>query len=100
MANNAQQKQSSGGNIIKLALVLLAVAAVIALVLGFVNAITMGPIAEYNLNKTNTAYANVLEADTYEEVDAAQYAAANGENTITLLQEAKDASGSVVGYVA
>ena len=100
MANNAQQKQSSGGNIIKLALVLLAVAAVIALVLGFVNAITMGPIAEYNLNKTNPAYANVLEADTYEEVDAAQYAAANGENTITLLQEAKDASGSVVGYVA
>ena len=100
MANNAQQKQSSGGNIIKLALVLLAVAAVIALVLGFVNAITMGPIAEYNLNKTNTAYANVLEADTYEEVDAAHYAAANGENTITLLQEAKDASGSVVGYVA
>ena len=100
MANNVQQKQSSGGQIIKLALVLLAVAAVIALVLGFVNSITEGPIAAYNKNKTEEAYANVLKAATYEEVDAAKYKAANGENTITLLQEAKDESGNVVGYVA
>lgn len=100
MANNVQQKQSSGGQIIKLALVLLAVAAIIALVLGFVNSITEGPIAAYNKNKTEEAYANVLKAATYEEVDAAKYKAANGENTITLLQEAKDESGNVVGYVA
>lgn len=96
----ANTKQSGAGNIIKLALVLLAVAAVIALVLGFVNSITEGPIKAYNDNKTRTAYANVLEADAYEEVDPAAYAAANGENTITLLSEAKDGSGDVIGYVA
>jgi len=39
----------------------LAVAAVIALVLGFVNAITEGPIKAYNDNKTAEAYANVME---------------------------------------
>ena len=96
----ANTKQGGAGNIIKLALVLLAVAAVIALVLGFVNSITEGPIKAYNDNKTRTAYANVLEADAYEEVDPAAYAAANGENTITLLSEAKDGSGDVIGYVA
>lgn len=100
MANNVQQKQSSGGQIIKLALVLLAVAAIIALVLGFVNSITEGPIAAYNQNKTEEAYANVLKAASYEKVDPAKYKAANGENTITLLQEAKDENGNVVGYVA
>ena len=99
MANNTKQG-SSAGQIIKLALVLLAVAAVIALVLGFVNSITEGPIKAYNDNKTKTAYANVLEADTYDEIDPAAYAAANGENTITLLKEAKDGSGNLVGYVA
>ena len=86
MANNVQQKQSSGGQIIKLALVLLAVAAIIALVLGFVNSITEGPIAAYNQNKTEEAYANVLKAASYEKVDPAKYKAANCENTITLLQ--------------
>ena len=57
MANNKQ----GGGQIIKLALVLLAVATVIALVLGFVNNITEGPIKAYNDNKTAEAYANVME---------------------------------------
>ena len=57
----ANTKQGGAGNIIKLALVLLAVAAVIALVLGFVNAITEGPIKAYNDNKTAEAYANVME---------------------------------------
>ena len=96
----ANSKQGSGGQIIKLALVLLAVAVVIALVLGFVNSITEGPIKAYNDNKTRTAYANVLEAKEYAPVDAGAYAAANGENTITLLSEAKDESGNTVGYVA
>ena len=96
----ANTKQGGAGNIIKLALVLLAVAAVIALVLGFVNSITEGPIKAYNDNKTKTAYSNVLEAETYDEIDPAAYAEANGENTITLLKEAKDGSGNVVGYVA
>ena len=96
----ANTKQGGAGQIIKLALVLLAVAAIIALVLGFVNNITEGPIKAYNENKTRTAYANVLEAGSYDAVDPAQYEAANGEHTITLLSEAKDESGNVVGYVA
>ena len=69
MANNVQQKQSSGGQIIKLALVLLAVAAVIALVLGFVNSITEGPIKAYNDNKTAEAYANVMEGYNGDEAE-------------------------------
>ena len=64
----ANTKQGGAGNIIKLALVLLAVAAVIALVLGFVNNITEGPIKAYNDNKTAEAYANVM--DGYSKDDA------------------------------
>ena len=64
----ANTKQGGAGNIIKLALVLLAVAAVIALVLGFVNSITEGPIKAYNDNKTAEAYANVM--DGYKSEDA------------------------------
>ena len=64
----ANSKQGSGGQIIKLALVLLAVAAVIALVLGFVTNITEGPIKAYNDNKTAEAYANVM--DGYSKDDA------------------------------
>ena len=69
MANNVQQKQGSGGQIIKLALVLLAVAAVIALVLGFINSITEGPIKAYNDNKTAQAYANVMEGYNGDEAE-------------------------------
>ena len=69
MANNVQQKQGSGGQIIKLALVLLAVAAVIALVLGFINSITEGPIKAYNDNKTAEAYANVMEGYNNDEAE-------------------------------
>ena len=80
----ANSKQGSGGQIIKLALVLLAVAAAIALVLGFVNSITEGPIKAYNDNKTRTAYANVLEAKEYTPVDAAKYAAATAPTIATV----------------
>ena len=65
----ANSKQGSGGQIIKLALVLLAVAAVIALVLGFVNSITEGPIAAYNAAKTAKAYANVMDGFKTEEAE-------------------------------
>ena len=67
MANNVQQKQSGSGQIVKLALVLLAVAAVIALVLGFVNDITKDPIRIYNENKTAEAYSNVMDGYKTEE---------------------------------
>ena len=101
----ANTKQGGAGNIIKLALVLLAVAAVIALVLGFVNSITEGPIKLYNDNKTAEAYANVMEGFKTDEAevlyDAADAATADVHaviepdgNSITKLVQAPN------GYVA
>ena len=65
----ANTKQSGAGNIIKLALVLLAVAAVIALVLGFVNKITEPRIKEYNEKKTAEAYSNVMDGYKSDEAE-------------------------------
>ena len=93
-------KKSGGGQIIKLALVLLAVAAIIALVLGMVNEITKGPIEAYNNAKRDAAYAMVMDgAADYEELDAASYVY-DASNTITKISVAKDASGETIGYVA
>ena len=99
MADTA--KKSGGGQIIKLALVLLAVAAVIALVLGVVNEITKGPIEDYLNNKRDAAYAMVMpgEGNVYEELDADSYTN-DASNTITKLSKATDASGNEIGYVA
>ena len=96
-----ETKQSGGGQILKLALVLLAVAAVIALVLGVVNEITKGPIEQYLNGKRDAAYAMVMPGDgnTYEEIDAGSYAN-DPSNSITKLSAAKDASGNAIGYVA
>ena len=96
-----ETKQSGGGQILKLALVLLAVAAVIALVLGVVNEITKGPIEQYLNGKRDAAYAMVMPGDgnTYEEIDASSYAN-DPSNSITKLSAAKDASGNAIGYVA
>ena len=96
-----ETKQSGGGQILKLALVLLAVAAVIALVLGVVNEITKGPIEQYLNGKRDAAYAMVMPGDgnTYEEIDAGSYAN-DPSNSITKLSAAKDASGNDIGYVA
>ena len=96
-----ETKQSGGGQILKLALVLLAVAAVIALVLGVVNEITKGPIEQYLNGKRDAAYAMVMPGDgnTYEEIDAGSYAN-DPSNSITKLCTAKDASGNDIGYVA
>ena len=96
-----ETKQSGGGQILKLALVLLAVAAVIALVLGVVNEITRGPIEQYLNGKRDAAYAMVMPGDgnTYEEIDAGSYAN-DPSNSITKLCTAKDASGNDIGYVA
>ena len=93
-----ETKKSGGGQIIKLALVLLAVAAVIALVLGVVNEITKGPIDQYLTAKRDAAYAMVMDgAADYEELSG--YANDPG-NSITKLSVAKDASGAPMGYVA
>ena len=96
-----ETKQSGGGQILKLALVLLAVAAVIALVLGVVNEITKGPSEQYLNGKRDAAYAMVMPGDgnTYEEIDAGSYAN-DPSNSITKLCTAKDASGNDIGYVA
>ena len=96
-----ETKNAGGGQILKLALVLLAVAAVIALVLGVVNEITKGPIEQYLNGKRDAAYAMVMPGDgnTYEEIDAGSYAN-DPSNSITKLCTAKDASGNDIGYVA
>ena len=96
-----ETKQSGGSQILKLALVLLAVAAVIAFVLGAVNEITKGPIEQYLNGKRDAAYAMVMPGDgnTYEEIDAGSYAN-DPSNSITKLCTAKDANGNDIGYVA
>ena len=96
-----ETKQSGGGQILKLALVLLAVAAVIALVLGVVNEVTKGPIEQYLNGKRDAAYAMVMpgEGNAYEEIEAGTYAN-DPSNSITKLSVAKDSSGNPIGYVA
>ncbi len=55
--------------IVKLALVLFLVCAIVAGVLGVVNLVTEDKIAEQDRIKTQKAYAAVLEADDYQDVD-------------------------------
>jgi Na+-translocating ferredoxin:NAD+ oxidoreductase RnfG subunit len=95
MMENA--KKSTSPNIVKLGIVLFAVTAIVSLCLGLVNDVTKDKIAAIAVEKTATAYANVLKADKYDEVDAASY---TNDGTITKLSTGKDASGNVVGYVA
>lgn len=93
---DALEKKKNSPNIAKLALVLFAVTAITALVLGLVNDVTKDRIAALAVEKTKTAYANVLKADSYAEIDDAY----TNDGTITKLSAAKDASGTAVGYVA
>lgn len=92
------EKKSGGGQIIKLALVLFAVSAIMALALGLVNELTKGTIAMRAAETTKKAYASVtaeLQADDYHEVKS-EY---KNDNTITKLCTAT-AGGQQVGYVA
>ena len=92
------EKKSGGGQIIKLALVLFAVSAIMALALGLVNELTKGTIAMRAAETTKKAYASVtaeLQADDYPEVKS-EY---KNDNTITKLCTAT-AGGQQVGYVA
>jgi len=95
MMENA--KKSNSPNILKLGIVLFAVTAIVSLCLGLVNDVTKDKIAAIAVEKTATAYANVLKADKYDEVDASSY---TNDGTITKLSTATDASGNTVGYVA
>ena len=93
------EKKSGGGQIIKLALVLFAVSAIMALALGFVNELTKGTIEMREAETTKKAYASVaaeLQADDYPEVMKSEY---KNDNTITKLCTAT-AGGQQVGYVA
>ena len=95
-----ETKKAGNGQILKLALVLLAVAAIIALVLGMVNEITKGPIADHLAKKRNEAYAVVMpDAADYEAIQEGTYQN-DATNSITALSVAKDASGNEIGYVA
>ena len=81
------EKKSGGGQIIKLALVLFAVSAIMALALGLVNELTKDTIAMRAAETTKKAYANVLAADEY------------NDGTITKLSTATT-GGQQAGYVA
>ena len=65
------EKKSGGGQIIKLALVLFAVSAIMALALGLVNELTKDTIAMRAAETTKKAYANVLAADEYTKLSTA-----------------------------
>ena len=101
---DALEKKKNSPNIAKLAIVLFAVTAIVALVLGLVNDVTKDKIKENSVKKTAAAYANVLDAKTYEPIDEAQYKkdaeTQKQFSTITKLSTAKDDSGNVIGYVA
>lgn len=91
------EKKTASPSIMKLAIVLLIASAIVALVLGLVNHVTKDRIAELAAEKTATAYANVLEAANYEEIDASAY---ENNGTITRLCKATDETGAPAGYVA
>lgn len=80
--------------IIKLALVLFLIAAIVAGVLGVVNELTKDRIAQIAAKKTAEAYAEVLKAETY---DDAKY---EGKDTqVQKVSVAKDKDGNAIGYV-
>jgi len=78
--------------IIKLAGILFIVCAVVAGVLGGVNAVTEGPIAQQAAAKTAAAYAAVLEASGYTEIE---FDKANHPNIDTVMKS-DDGNGWVV----
>ena len=80
--------------IIKLALVLFLIAAIVAGVLGVVNELTKDRIEQIKEKKTREAYAEVLKAETY---DDAKY---KGKDTqVQKVSVAKDKDGNAIGYV-
>ena len=74
--------------------ILAIISLVAALVLGIVNMITEGPIAEHKMAALQEAYNSVLPADHYDPVDydTAAY------KSVTGLYAAKDANDQVMGY--
>ena len=79
--------------IVKLTLILFLVCAIVAGILGGINELTKGPIAEQKAIKTAKAYAAVLASDGYEPVDSAKY---SEDPTIDAVEKASNGSGYVV----
>ena len=88
------EKKSGGGQIIKLALVLFAVSAIMALALGLVNELTKDTIAMRAAETTKKAYANVLAADEYTE-----QADFENDGTITKLSTATTGAQGMITMV-
>ncbi|MBR2582962.1 MAG: FMN-binding protein [Oscillospiraceae bacterium] len=81
--------------ILKLTVVLFLICAIVAAVLGEVNAVTIGPITVRQREKTEKAYKAVLPyADSFTELDPASYAAY--KTTINKISVADNGAGYVV----
>lgn len=80
--------------IIKLALVLFLISAIVAGVLGVVNELTKDRIAQIGKEKTEKAYNDVLKAEDYPEADYK-----GGDTQIQKVSVATDKDGNAVGYV-
>ncbi len=81
--------------VFKLTVVLFLICAIVAAVLGEVNAVTIGPITAREREKTEKAYKAVLPyADSFTEVDPAEFAAY--KSTIDKISTADNGAGHVV----
>ena len=80
--------------VLKLTVVLFLICAIVAAVLGEVNAVTIGPITEREREKTEKAYKAVLPyADSFTELDRSSYA---DFKTIDKISAADNGAGHVV----
>lgn len=83
-------------SILKPGITLFVIAAVAAGILGYINSITSGPIAEAEAKKTKASVLEVLpDAEDLEEAVSVDKDANSG---VTSYIEAKDKSGNTVGY--
>ena len=80
----------------RLVIVLFAVTAVVALLLGFVDYITRDQIAANIKEKTDAAMSAVLEADDYTAIDSFS----DESGLVNSIYKATDVSGNFVGYVS
>ena len=81
--------------ILKLTVVLFLICAIVAAVLGEVNAVTIGPITAREKEKTEKAYKTVLPyADSFTEIDPASYA--DFKTTVDKISAADNGAGYVV----
>lgn len=80
--------------ILKLTFVLFLISAIVAGILGVVYEMTKDRIAEIAAEKTASAYAEVLTAESYDET-----AYTGSDTAVKLISKAYDADGTLLGYV-